>query len=204
MNGPQLFLTVTCLIAALLVAEKLFVKPPLYSEELLSWGQQKSLGVPGAEGPPPQRAGIPAQSTLTHGQQVDVATVRETSSPLMQAQAISDKEFQDFLAQVKSRLPTRQQAKALTAKQVHGAPEILKEAAVDLADLAERLQRNPGLRPQALGLYQECALNPEVFRSVRALCFQRAQLLSIDLFQDAWDFDPAKIPNDVIELAKQL
>jgi len=203
LKGPQIFLTVAFLLAALVIAEKIFVTPPLYSEELLSWGQQTSLGVQGA-GEPPQIVGVPAQSTLTHGRQVDDGNALSAEMQIAQAQQIAKQEFQRFLQDTTQRLPTLAKAQQLTVKEAHGHPQILTDSAVDLGELAQKIESNPSFKPDALGFYQNCALSSQVLKSVRALCFNRAQTLSVDIHQDIWDFDPTLIPADVIELAKQL
>lgn len=211
MKGPQLIVVLIALSAALLLAEKIFVEPPLYSEKLMVWSHTKPSGSssvgspPESEGlPTPSHASVGVQSTLTHGVQMDVADSKSAEQAWIEAQQISQREFVEFLAEVSERLPKRAQVKNLSPQEVHGRPEILKAAAVDLGEIAQRLERDPSLRPAALEFYKDCALDGEVFRSIRALCFNRAQLLSVDLHQDVWDFDPKAIPKDVIELAKKL
>lgn len=200
MNGPKVFGILVVLIVGLLVVERL----------ILSWSKNEALGISSAGAPfngaQPQ-AGAPgiSTSTLTHGHQVDAALPRPAApvdAAAREAQFRAQAEFASFLEATMRRLPTADDAKKLTAKEAHGHPKVVTAAAAELGALAEKLERDPSLRPQGLGFYQGCAQNVQVFRSVRALCFNRAQLLHMELHQDIWNYDPTRIPKDIIELAK--
>lgn len=190
MQGPKVFGILVLLIIGLLVIE----------HAIVSWSKNEASGVPGAAAPPQGGAPGPSNSTLTHGAQVD--TARSFENEVRAARNVAEREFAEVLAAVAKKLPTFKDAQNLTAKEAHGHPRLVTEAAAEMGEIAERLERDPSLRPQGLGFYQACALNPELFRSVRAVCFNRAQLLHAELHQDIWNFDPTKIPKDVIELAK--
>lgn len=155
---------------------------------------------------PPFSEGAQAQSiktTLTHGVEVDRPTSSTNDSVSMAAEA-GRAEFRGYLHKLHDSLPAKDKLPALKAEEVHGTPKVVVQAGIELGKVAEKIQEMPSLRPDALEFYKDCALDPQVFRSIRALCFSRAQLLNVELFQDIWDFDPKRIPNDVIELAKSL
>lgn len=192
MQGPKVFGILVLLILGLLLIE----------HAIVSWSGNKSPGVPGPEAPPSGGAAGPSNSTLTHGRQVDTADSRPVEAAARAARTRAQEEFALFLEETARKLPTFADARGLNAREAHGHPAILNAAAAELGELAERIERDPSLRPQALGFYQACALNAELFRAVRALCFNRAQLLHADLHHDIWSYDPARIPQDVIDLAK--
>lgn len=196
MKGPKVFGLLILGILGILLVEHL----------ILSRGENKAAGFSGTEAPPLGGAPGPSTSTLTHGRQVDVPETRAPNedSAIRRAQEKSHAEFAQFLRETAQKLPTKDQAKGLDARDTHGHPAILTQAAAEFGEIAERLERDPSLRPQGLEFYQQCALNAELFRSVRALCFNRAQLLHADLYADIWHYDPAQIPKDVIELAKSF
>jgi hypothetical protein len=173
-------------------------------EFLLTRGNTGSSASHGAAGPPKYEV-APVSSTLTHGTQVDHPTTgrKANDNPETAIAEAAKKDFAEFLSASQKRLPTKKQAQKLTAKEVHGHPAILNESAVDFGELAEKIEKTPSLKPQALDYYQNCAMDAELFSSVRALCFNRAQRLSVELHKDIWAYDEKKISKDIIELANK-
>ena len=196
MKGPKIIF-----IAAVILGVLLLIELSNFDSNSNSWGQSNRPGAKSAEGPP-EFVGVPAQSissTLTHGAEADRPKSLETS-----AEELSRRDFTAFLSKLEGKLPTREAAAGLNAQEVHAQPRILLTAAKELGELADKLEKTPSLRPEALAFYKSCAQNAEILRSIRAVCFNRAQLLNADIHQQIWQYDQALIPSEVVELAKSL
>lgn len=113
-------------------------------------------------------------------------------------------DFHAFTARVLTELPRKTELRKLTPAQAHEAPAPIREAAVRLGEVADRVARNPGLKPEALEFYQNCSLQEELPDSIRALCLNRALRLYAELHHAVWPFDRRKMSQTVIDLAKRL
>ena len=113
-------------------------------------------------------------------------------------------EFRDFLEETFDVLPRLSDLRKLSAEETHATPAVIREGAAQMAEVAEKLDRNPEFKPEALEFYQKCSLETEIATSIRALCLNHALRLYAELHGKLWEFDREKIPDSLIELSKRL
>ncbi len=113
-------------------------------------------------------------------------------------------EFKAFADEVLQKMPKVEDLRRLPPKELHTTPLPVREAGVRLGQVAELLERSPGLKPEGLDFYQRCSLQQEAPTPIRALCLNRALRLYAELHKGVWDFDRALIPEKVLELSKRL
>lgn len=110
--------------------------------------------------------------------------------------------FAEYLDSVYNGLPKQVDVQMNAPKDGH--PEALKEAAFELAEVADRVAKTPFLKPEALEFYQKCALDQGGLQSVRALCLNRAWRAYAELHRAEWTYQKDQIPVEIVELAKKL
>lgn len=110
--------------------------------------------------------------------------------------------FAEYLDSIFKNLPKQVDVQMNAPKDGH--PEALKEAAFELADVADRVVKTPFLKPEALEFYQKCALDQGGLQSVRALCLNRAWRAYAELHRAEWTYQKDQIPVEIVELAKKL
>jgi hypothetical protein len=124
--------------------------------------------------------------------------------PREEMSATAKNEFRDFTDRLLRELPKTKDLQSLPAQDAHSTPPAIREAAVQLGQVAELLSKNPELKPEGLDFYEKCSLTQDYPNSVRALCLNRALRLHAELHQKVWEFNREKIPAAVIELSKKL
>ena len=114
-------------------------------------------------------------------------------------------EFSKLIAEVKLRIPTKKELQALDDSAVHFAPEVIQEAAFELARIAQAIIENEKLAPAGARFYQECAEMDTYPNSIRASCFINHKKLieEYKLAADDLENDP-KINSFVKKLAKKF
>ena len=114
------------------------------------------------------------------------------------------KEFKEFADQVFDRLPQKEELKNSKGSAVHQMPKPMMEAAAKLGQIRAMIEAQPQLKKEALIHYQSCAKKKELATSIRAVCFNDAKQLHVELFNSPWDYDKQMIGAEVITLAEKI
>ncbi|MFN7728525.1 MAG: hypothetical protein ACK5P7_05170 [Bdellovibrio sp.] len=132
--------------------------------------------------------------------------VDPTPTPVPQVSAADAAlfEFKTYTKGVLNEMPRIEDLRELPASELHGTPRVIRQAAVQLAVVADMINKNAALKPEALSFYQKCSLQIDFTTAVRALCLNRALRLYAELHKAVWAFDPSQIPPQVLELSKRL
>lgn len=97
--------------------------------------------------------------------------------------------------------PTRAQLQKMKPAELHHQPAPVREVGVKLGALAEAIEANPDLAPEAVAFYEKCAGKDDFPSSVRALCYANYEKLGrrlrLNVREDA-------APPEVRELADKL
>jgi hypothetical protein len=117
----------------------------------------------------------------------------------------AEAQFREKAEQTMQGLPTQADLQKLSPAQVHYTPEIIKKAALDVADLAQNIDDNPKLAPQGLQFYRKCAEKADAPKSVRANCYaEHEDLLNKSGLGDESLEKDEKISDDIKALAKKF
>jgi hypothetical protein len=94
------------------------------------------------------------------------------------AAPMGEASFESLAGEVQESLPTLKMLMELPAEEVHGTPELIREAGMDLGKVARALQENTHLAARGLEFYTRCAERNDLPRSIRALCLSNAKPLA--------------------------
>lgn len=112
-----------------------------------------------------------------------------------------DEEFFEVTRLLLDGLPTQKTLIGITDDEAHGTPAVILQAGLDLGKIAEQVQGNQGLIPEAIRFYTKCSQG-EYLAPVRALCYYQLKKVSPKQFENGFE-DPL-VPNYVQYLASQL
>ncbi|MBS1983902.1 MAG: hypothetical protein JST16_06995 [Bdellovibrionales bacterium] len=98
--------------------------------------------------------------------------IKAKEAPAASAEMTSPKvlEFRSFLKETHAQMPKQSDLRKLTTQQAHHFPAPLEKAGALMGEIAERLEKDPSLTPEAVKFYAGCALDDQLPSSVRALC----------------------------------
>lgn len=123
------------------------------------------------------------------------------SSP---AEKMDSERFAVLTDKVLRELPKVGDLQGLSEEETHGAPGAVRRAGASLGEIAEALDANPELAPQALEFYRGCATQSEGLKSVRALCLSNYQALADESGREPDPEVMGTMPQSVKDLAQGL
>lgn len=107
------------------------------------------------------------------------------------------------LLSAREGLAKKAQMKTKTETELHHTPIEVVESARRIGAVAEVLEQNPSLIPEALPFFTECAGDHEGMPATRALCVYRLRA-----YEKSWDSETttafAKLPKLILDLADKL
>jgi hypothetical protein len=106
------------------------------------------------------------------------------------------REFRELARETLRSLGRREDVRRLKSEEAHFFPEVLRRSALALGQIAEQVEAHPGLIPDAVAFYSDCAKSEELVHSIRALCLARFQ-------HHAPDF-PAEFSRELPEMVVRL
>jgi len=89
----------------------------------------------------------------------------------------AQEKFQQKLKAAQETMPTSEQLAELPEEQVHGTPQPLIQASIQIGEIAEAIAKNPALGEQGMEFYGNCARRRELAVSVRAHCLHNLRAL---------------------------
>lgn len=119
---------------------------------------------------------------------------------------IADPEVKDYVADFQETLgtiPTLDSLQNLSEKEVHHAPQVLRESGEKLAELIDRAESTPKLRQEALRLLSNCAEQEDSPPSIRALCWKKI-VKNIPRWKVFIPLTNLNVPQDIKDLASKL
>lgn len=145
---------------------------------------------PVEEAPPPMPAAeAPASSSSPAASPAPTTTNQDPAA------------FQNKLDEISAGLPRVSELRALPEEEVHHTPNALLEAGEKMGEVAEALDANPALLPQAVAFYRDCAKGLETATSVRALCYYHWNRLTKGSAEEPQAGD---VPAEIRDLANKL
>jgi len=79
----------------------------------------------------------------------------------------------------------------------HTIPQAILKGAIEVGKVADEYTKNPTLKPQALEFYLSCVKEAEVVPQIRAVCYERARILTSELHHKKLMLD---VPKEVLDL----
>lgn len=83
---------------------------------------------------------------------------------------------------------------------VHATPNEVLKSAIELGKVADLFSQKSALKPVAFDFYLKCAKETEIIPQIRAVCYERAQELSLHIDQKKLTLD---VPKEVLDLVGQ-
>lgn len=114
-------------------------------------------------------------------------------------------EFAELVQKTQAALPTLQSLRDLTDEQVHGVPDVIRDAGRDLGAIAQALHDNPHFAAEAASFYRECFAREDVPTQVRGLCLADHRILRMSNGDKVpWTEQELNVPSEVVRLAAQI
>lgn len=88
-------------------------------------------------------------------------------------------EFSDRLKSAWDQIPTLVMLQQLPQEEIHQTPRAVLQAANELGDLNDYVEKHPEYSWKAAEFFKNCALNQEFPPSIRAICFSDFQYTSV-------------------------
>lgn len=108
-------------------------------------------------------------------------------------------EFTNHLAELFDQLPRKGFAEK-SNEEVHATPNEVLKNAIELGKVADLFSQKSALKPIAFNFYLKCANESEIIPQIRAVCYERAQELSLSIEQKKLTLD---VPKEVLDLVGQ-
>lgn len=93
----------------------------------------------------------------------------------------SPAEANEFKAQLKELFEKLPRKGFADREDVHSTPQALLQAAIEVGKVSDRYHQSTILKPEAFSFYFKCASSEDVIPQIRAVCFERARTLSLEL-----------------------
>lgn len=138
----------------------------------------------------PVSVSVPVQEPASAEDSVPEAA--PASSPSL---GLSAAEFERLLDRTYRELPTLEEIQRLPEEDAHDYPEPVARAGAALGDIAQAVEVEPSLKPQATGFYVQCARDGALVTPVRALCYSH-------VIGDPKAPSEETLPSEVVRLAK--
>lgn len=108
---------------------------------------------------------------------------------------MSAAEFERLIDRTYRELPTLEDLQLLSEEEAHDYPEPVALAGTALGAIAQAVDGNPALKPQATDFYVQCARDGALVTPVRALCYSH-------VIGDPKAPSEETLPSEVVRLAK--
>ena len=110
-------------------------------------------------------------------------------------------DFSNLRQEVFQSMPTKEQLAKLSGEEVHFTPQVMLKAAVELGKIAQAVADHPGLAPEALEFYKQCAEKEISPNSLRASCYAEFEKLSES---SGLNQSKPNVPESIRDLAAQV
>lgn len=129
---------------------------------------------------------------VSAGPPADEATLQENKEQ-------EKTEFKNHLEVLFEQLPHKGFAEK-SNEDMHATPNEVLKSAIELGKVADLFSQKSSLKPIAFEFYLKCAKEGEILPQIRAVCYERAQELSLVLEQKKLTLD---MPKEVLDLVGQ-
>lgn len=147
--------------------------------------------------PEPANSGVPAPSAPPPLETPISQPLASAPSPQGSAATWTAEQFGALTEQTLRELPTANDLKNLSTEEAHDYPEPLARAGAPLGRIAQAVNDQPSLKPQATRFYSDCARSEAIVVPVRALCYSH-------VMEDPQAPPAESLPAEVIRLAKLI
>lgn len=142
---------------------------------------------------------LPKPSTETEGQFKGLSEAANEVKDLEQSK-IAD--FTTWANQVLADMPTLEDVEEDTSFSGEGEPQALLEASAEITELYVYVDKNPLLKPAAVEVFKNCAVDQNGIDAIRAYCYAKAVRLNLE--QDGEFWDPESVSRRIKTLARDL
>lgn len=94
---------------------------------------------------------------------------------------LTREEFRTLAQKVLESIPAKDKLQEEAKKNVHGAPDSLFRAGLELGSIYQAVKDNPSLAPDAVEFYSACAKDEKRPDTVRALCFSHYRKIGAEI-----------------------
>jgi len=147
---------------------------------------------------PPAKTHLPDSALLKTSEVSEVQEVSPSlASPVAPPEGPEAKEFKAQLKELFEKLPRKGFA---DREDVHSTPQALLQAAIEVGKVSDRYHQSTILKPEAFSFYLKCANSEDVIPQIRAVCFERARALSLELEGKKLKL---QMPKEVLDLVER-